>query len=78
MTWCISTKVSFVLVLTFLFGTNFYDFKIFRKLVIINVQMKPNSNMPRSIIKYKAYKICSKGYIDEESQLLIDVFTEHG
>ena len=34
--------------------------------------------MTRSIIKYEAYKICSKGYIDEESQLLIDAFTEHG
>ena len=34
--------------------------------------------MTRSIIKYEAYKICSKGYIDEESQMLIDAFTEHG
>ena len=30
------------------------------------------------LIKFRAYKICSERYIDEETQFLIDVFTENG
>ena len=66
-------------------GTNFYDFKIFRKPAITNVQIKSNSNMAPnasvSVVKgflSRAYKICSERYIDEEIQFLIDVFTENG
>ena len=66
-------------------GTNSYDFKIFRKPAITNVKIKSNSNMALnvsvSVLKEflsRAYKICSKRYIDEETQFLIDVFTENG
>ena len=64
-------------------GTNSYDFKIFRKPAITNVQINSNSNMARdvpiSVFKgflSRAYKICSEGYIDKEIQFLINVFTE--
>ena len=30
------------------------------------------------LIRFRAYKICSERYIDEEIQFLIDVFTENG
>ena len=66
-------------------GTNSYDFKIFKKPAITNVKIKSNSNMALnvsvSVLKgflSRAYKICSKRYIDEEIQFLIDVFTENG
>ena len=66
-------------------GTNSYDFKIFRKPAITNVQIKSNSNMAPSVsvsvfkaFLSRAYKICSELYIDEEIQFLINVFTENG
>ena len=56
-------------------GINSYDFKIFRKPAITNVQIKYNSNMAPnfsvSVFKgflSRAYKICSERYIDEEIQ----------
>ena len=65
-------------------GTNFYDFKIFRKLPITNVQINTNSNMAPniSVAVFKGFlsrtcKICSKRYVYEEIQFLIDVFTEN-
>ena len=64
-------------------GTDSYDFKIFRKPAITNVQIKSNSNMAPNVsvsvfkgFLSRAYKICSKRYIDEEIQFLMDVFTE--
>ena len=61
-----------------------YDFKIFIKPAITNVQIKSNSNMAPnvSVLVFKwflsrDYKICSERYIDEEIQFLIDVFTEN-
>ena len=66
-------------------GTNPYDFKIFRKPAVTNVQIKSNSNMAANIsvsvferFLSRAYKIYSKCYIDKEIQLLIDVFTGDG
>ena len=66
-------------------GTDSYDFKIFRKPAITNVQIKSNSNMAPNVsvsvfkgFLSRAYKICSERYIDEEIQFLIDVFTENG
>ena len=61
-----------------------YDFKIFRKPAITNVQIKSNSNMAPNVsvsvfkgFLSRAYKICSERYIDEEIQFLIDVSTEN-
>ena len=66
-------------------GTNSYDFKIFRKPAIRNVQLKSSSNMAPNVsvsgfkgFLYRADKICSERYIDKEIQCLIDVFTENG
>ena len=66
-------------------GADSYDFKIFRKPAITNVQIKSNSNMAPnvSVSVFKgflsgAYKICSECYTDKEIQFLIDVFTENG
>ena len=65
-------------------GTDSYDFKIFRKPAITNVQIKSNSNMAANVsvsnftgFLSRAYKICSERYIDEEIQFLIDVSTEN-
>ena len=66
-------------------GTNSFDFKIFRKQAITNIQIKPNSNMAPniSVVVFRAsmsgaYKISLKRFIDEEIQFLVDVFTENG
>ena len=65
-------------------GTNSYDFKIFRKPAIANVQIKSNSNMAPNVsvsvfkgFLSRAYRICSERYIGDEIQFLIDVFTEN-
>ena len=66
-------------------GTDSYDFKIFRKPAITNVEIKSNSNMSPNVYASvfkgflsRVYKICSKRYIDEEIQFLMDVFTQKG
>ena len=66
-------------------GTDSYDFKIFRKPAITNVQIKSNSNMAPNVsvsvfkgFLSRAYKICSERYIDEEIQFLFHVFTDNG
>ena len=50
-----------------------YDFKIFRKPAITNVQIKSNSNMATNVsasafkkFLFRAYKIYSERFIDEE------------
>ena len=52
-------------------GTDSYDFKIFRKPAITNVQIKSNSNMAPNVsvsvfkgFSSRAYKICSERYIE--------------
>ena len=66
-------------------GNNSYDFKIFRKTSITNVQIKPNSNIPPNITMgvfkgflSRAYKICTEKYFQSEIDFLIDIFTENG
>ena len=62
-----------------------YDFKVYRKSAITNVQLKPHSsinpNIFNSVFKgflVRATRICSAEYLDEELQFLIDIFTENG
>ena len=57
---------------------------MFRKLAITNVLKKPNSNMAPNIsvavfkgFLSRVYKICSKRFVVEEFQFLIDAFTEN-
>ena len=66
-------------------GNNSYDFKIFRKTSITNVQIKPNSNIAPHIAMgvfkgflSQAYKICTEKYLQSETNFLIDTFTENG
>ena len=66
-------------------GNNSYDFKIFRKTSITNVQIKPNSSIAPHIAMRvfkgflsRAYKICTEKYLQSETDFLIDIFTENG
>ena len=66
-------------------GNKSYDFKIFRKTSMTNVQIKPNSNIaPHSAMKVfkdflsRAYKICTEKYLQSEIDFLTDIFTENG
>ena len=62
-----------------------YEFKIFRKDAITNVQVKPTSSVnPRlcsGIFKgflARALRICSAQHIDDEIAFLVDVFVQNG
>ena len=66
-------------------GNNSYDFKIFRKTSITNVQIKPNSNIAPHIAMgvfkgflSRAYKICTEKHLQSEINFLIDIYTEYG
>ena len=66
-------------------GNNSYDFKIFQKTSITNVQIKPNSNIEphitRGVFKgflSRAYKIYTEKYLQSEIDFFIDIFTENG
>ena len=62
-----------------------YDFKVFRKNAITNVQVKPTSSHDPKILNgifkgfvHRAYKICSEQYLTSELEFLINVFVENG
>ena len=66
-------------------GNNSYDFKIFQKTSITNVQIKPNSNIALHITMgvfkgfvSQTYKLCTEEYLQSEIDFLIDIFTENG
>ena len=66
-------------------GSGHYEFKVFRKNAITNVQIKPHSDHDPKIkdgvfngFVHRAYKICSEKYINEELEFLVDVFVENG
>ena len=63
-------------------GTNSYNFKLFWKPAIMNVEIKSNSNiLPNisvSIVKKFLKLMYSKRYKDEKIQFLIDTFAENG
>ena len=66
-------------------GHGNYDFEVFRKKAITNIQVKPNSshdpNTLRGIFKgfvHRAYKICSEHHVKDEVDFLINVFKENG
>ena len=65
-------------------GNNSYDFKIFRKTSITNVQIKPNSNIAQSNAMgvfqgflSRAHKICTEEHLQSEIDFLIDILTEN-
>jgi len=66
-------------------GTGKYEFSIFRKNAITNVQVKPESSHNPDILRgvfkgfaYRAVSICSEKYVNEEINFLINVFVENG
>ena len=66
-------------------GSGQYDFNVYRKEAITNVQIKPQSCInPRTaqgVFKgflARAYRLCSPTHLNEEIQFLIDVFVENG
>ena len=66
-------------------GQGKYDFKVFRKKAITNVQLKPNSCHDPKILNgvfkgfvHRAHKICSEHHLKDEIEFLINVFKENG
>ena len=66
-------------------GTGKYEFSVYRKAAITNVQIKPQSchdpKVLRGVFKgflIRATRICSKNYLDEEIEFLKNVFKENG
>ena len=66
-------------------GIGRYEFDIYRKKAITNVQVKPESchdpKILRGIFKgflNRAFKICSKKYLDKEIEFLVEIFRENG
>ena len=66
-------------------GNGKYEFDVFRKQAITNVQVKPSSSHDPRILKgifkgfvYRAFTICSESYIDQELNFLLNVFIENG
>ena len=62
-----------------------YDFKVFRKQAITNIQIKPESCHNNKIKKgvFKGYiitakAICSKEYLKQDSEFIKQVFIENG
>ena len=66
-------------------GEGKYEFKVFRKKAITNVQVKPTSSHDPNILKgifkgflHRAYNICSEKYLDKEIEFLMNIFMENG
>ena len=66
-------------------GNGHYEFKIYRKDAVTNVQIRPHSNHdPKTKdgvfngFVHRAFKNCSQKYINEELKFLVDVFVENG
>ena len=66
-------------------GTGKYEYDIFRKKAITNVQVKPESSHDPSTLRgifkgfiYRAIAICSEKYVNQEIDFLIKVFVENG
>ncbi|XP_065639627.1 uncharacterized protein LOC136072351 [Hydra vulgaris] len=62
-----------------------YEFNVYRKNTITNIQINPHSNHDPKILKaifkgsiHKAYSICSENYLKDKINFLIQVFTKNG
>ncbi|XP_065664673.1 uncharacterized protein LOC136086307 [Hydra vulgaris] len=62
-----------------------YEFKVYRKDAITNIQIKPHFNHDPNVLKaifngyiHRAYSICSENHLKDEMNFLIQVFTENG
>ena len=66
-------------------GTEKYEFDVFRKNAITNVQVKPQSGHDPRILRgifkrflNRALSICSTKYLNEEMDFLVNIFVENG
>ena len=66
-------------------GTEKYEFDVFRKNAITNVQVKPQSGHDPRILRgifkgflNRALAICSTKYLNEEMDFLVNIFVENG
>ena len=80
-----SRKLNFLDVTVINTGEGKYEFKIHRKNVMTNVQIKPHSYVNPALIRgifkgfiSRARKLCSEKYLDEELKFLVDMFLENG
>ncbi|XP_047123024.1 uncharacterized protein LOC124806302 [Hydra vulgaris] len=62
-----------------------YEYKVYRKEAITNIQIKPHSSHNLNILiaihkgfLHRAYSICSKHHLQNEIHFLIDMFIENG
>ncbi|XP_065658414.1 uncharacterized protein LOC136082928 [Hydra vulgaris] len=62
-----------------------YEYKVYRKEAITNIQIKPHSNHDPNILTaifkgflHRAYSICSKHHLQNEINFLTDMFIENG
>ncbi|XP_047140996.1 uncharacterized protein LOC124816039 [Hydra vulgaris] len=62
-----------------------YEFKVYRKNAITNIQIKPHSNHDPKILNaifkgyvHRAYSICSDLYLEDEINFIFHVFKENG
>ena len=82
-----SRKLNFLDVTIINTGVRKYEFKIYRKIAITNVQIKPHSYVNPALIRdiFKGFvsrgkNLCSEKYLDDELNFLVDIFieNEHG
>ena len=66
-------------------GQGRYDFDVFRKKAITNVQVKPNSSHDPKVLQgifkgfvHRAHKICSEQFLNKELDFLVNIFVENG
>ena len=78
-------ELAFLEIRTINNGRGTYEFDVYRKRAITNVQVKPDSSHDPQVLKgifkgfvYRALKICSNNFFDKEINFLIEVFTENG
>ena len=78
-------ELSYLEILSRNAGTGKYEFEIYRKAAITNVQVKPESCHDPKILKgifkgfvNRAFRICSKEFLEKEIEFLIQVFKENG
>ena len=62
-----------------------YEFSVYRKYAIINIQVKHNSNHDPKVLRgifkgfvHRAFEVCSSIHLDEKLEFLINVFRENG
>ena len=78
-------ELAFLEIRTINNGQGRYEFDVYRKKAITNVQVKPCSSHDPRVLKgifkgfvYRALKICSNKFFEKEIDFLIEVFTENG